>query len=137
METVIDWLFGRKCIEHKESEGISLAIRTIEEFPGRTFRCPEAAPKKTGISSEEILELIQQELPSYYDYTTRTKQYISRSGIAQAEIELVARVGIVNRYNPLDKTFHIATEPPAMKLAGKSKMVLLEASSSGKTRECN
>jgi len=41
METVIDWLLGRKCIERKESEGISLAIRMIEEFPGRTFRCPE------------------------------------------------------------------------------------------------
>ena len=95
------------------------------------------APKTTGISSEEILELIQQELPSYCDCTTRTKRYISRSGIAQAEIELVARVGIVNRYNPLDKTFHIATEPPIMKLAGKSKMILLQVSPSDKTRECN
>jgi len=110
METVVDWLLGRKCIERKEGHGISLAIRTIEEFPGRTFRCPEARPKTDGISSDEILELIQEKLPGYYDYTTRTKRYLSRSGIAQAEIELVGSIGIVDRYNPLDRTFHIATE---------------------------
>ncbi|KPK41782.1 MAG: hypothetical protein AMJ65_08785 [Phycisphaerae bacterium SG8_4] len=113
METVIDWLLGRKCVERKECEGIGLAIRTIEEFPGRTFRCPEARPKTSGISSEEILELIQQELPIYYDYTTRTKRYVSRGGISQVEIQLVGSLGIVDRYNPLDKTYHIAAEPPA------------------------
>ena len=111
METVVDWLLGRKCIERKESQGISLAIRTIEEFSGRTFRCPEARPRAAGISEEEILGLIREELPSYYDYTTRTKRYLNRSGIAQAEIELVGSIGLVDRYNPLDRTFHIATEP--------------------------
>lgn len=111
METVIDWLLGRKRIERKEGQGISLAIRTIEEFAGRTFRCPEAAPKTAGISSDEILELVQEELPSYYEYTIRIKRYLSRSGIAHAEIELIGTIGIVDRYNPMDRTFHIVTEP--------------------------
>ncbi len=110
METIIDWLSGRKCIERKKAQGLSLAIQTIEEFAGRTFICPETTPKTSGIYRQEILELIQEELPGYYDYTTRVKKYIDRKEIPQAEIEIVGSIGISKRYNPLDKTFHIATE---------------------------
>ena len=112
METVIDWLLRRKQIEHKEGQGIGLAIQTIEGFVGRTFTCPETAPKTSGIHREEVLELIQQELPVHYDYTTRVKTYLNRKGIPQAQIVIVGSIGISRRYNPLDRTFHIATEPP-------------------------
>jgi hypothetical protein len=112
METFIDWLLGRKSIQHEEGRGLSLAVRTIREFTDRTFKCAETIPKKSGIHSDEILELIREELPVYYDYTTRVKRYLNRKGILQARIEIVGSIGLSNRYNPLDKTFHIATETP-------------------------
>lgn len=112
METIIDWLAGRKHIEQTKDPGISLVIQTIEEFPGRTFSCPETAPKTSGIQREEILELIQEELPGYYNYTTRVKKYVDRRGTPQAEIEIVGSLSVLERYNPFDRTFHIATEAP-------------------------
>jgi hypothetical protein len=104
METVINWLLGRKRVEHKECQGLSLAIQTVEGFVGRTFTCPETTPKTSGIHGEEILNLIQEKLPSYYD----------KKRIPQAEIEIVGSIGISRRYNPLDRTFHIATETPKL-----------------------
>ena len=113
METVINWLLGRKRVQHKEGRGLRLAVQTIEGFTGRTFTCPETAPKTSGIQREEILKLIQEELPSYYAYATRVKSYLDRKGIPQAQIEIIGSIGLSNRYNPLDRTFHIATEPPS------------------------
>ena len=112
METVINWLLGRKRVEHQEGRGLRLAIQTVERFADRTFTCPEAAPRTSGIQREEILKLIQEELPAHYDYTSRVKTYLNRKGIPQAQIEIVATIGLLNRYNPLDRTFHIATETP-------------------------
>jgi len=114
METVINWLLGRKRVEHKECQGLSLAIQTVEGFVGRTFTCPETTPKTSGIHGEEILNLIQEKLPSYYDYTTHVKTYLYKKRIPQAEIEIVGSIGISRRYNPLDRTFHIATETPKL-----------------------
>lgn len=112
MKTIIDWLAGRKHIEQAKEPGINLAIQTIEEFAGRTFSCPETVPKTSDIHREEILELIREELPSYYDYTTRVKKYVDRRGTPQAEIELVGSLSVLERYNPFDRKFHIATEAP-------------------------
>jgi len=112
MEALIDWLLQRKQVEHKESQGIRLALQTIEGLEGRTFSCPETTPKTSRIPREEILELIQQELPTHYDYTTRVKTYLDRKGIPQAQIEIIGSIGMSNRYNPLDRTFHIISEPP-------------------------
>lgn len=119
MKTIIDWLTGRKHIEQTKEPGISLAIQTIEEFPGRTFSCPETIPKTSGIHREEILELIKEELPGYYDYATRVKKYVDRRGTPQAEIEIVGSLSVLERYNPFDRIFHITTESP--KLHGTHK----------------
>lgn len=54
METVIDWLRAGKCIQHKKESGAGLAIQTIDEFPGRTFSCPETVPKTSVIYREKI-----------------------------------------------------------------------------------
>ena len=115
MEIIIDWLAGRKGVEHKEGQGLDLAIQTIGEFSARTFRCPETAPITSGIHSEEILRLIQEGLPTCYDYTTRVKEYVDRKGVSQAEIEIVRSLSALKRCNPLDKTFHIATETPKLR----------------------
>ena len=114
METIIDWLAGRKHIEKTKGPGTSLAIQTIEEFHGRTFSCPETKPKSSGIHREEIIELINEELPSYYDYTTRVKKYVDRRGTPQAEIELFGSLSVLKRYNPFNRTFHITTEGPKL-----------------------
>jgi hypothetical protein len=121
MESIINWLLGRKHVEHKEAPGIGLAIQTLEDFVGRTFMCPETAPKTSGIHREEILELIQEKLPPYYDYTTRVKTYLDRKGISQAQIEIIGNIAISKRYNPLDKTFHIRSEPPNSLDTGKGQ----------------
>ena len=113
MANLIDWLAGRKHIEYKEGLELSLAIQTIEEFAGRTFKWQETIPS-SGIHSKEIREFIEEKLPDYYNYTTRVKKYIDRKGIPQAEIEIVGSIGMSKRYNPLDRTFHIAMETPKL-----------------------
>lgn len=110
METIIDWLAGRKYIEKIKAPGISLAIQTIKGFHGRTFSCPETIPKTSDIQREEILELIKEELPGYYNYTTKVKKYVDRRGTPQAKIELVGSLSVLKRYNPFNRTFHITTE---------------------------
>ena len=115
METIIDWLAGRKYIEKAKAPGTNLAIQTIEEFHGRTFSCKETTPKTSGIEREEILELINEELPGYYDYTTMVKKYVDRRGTPQAKIELIGSLSVLERYNPFDRTFHIKTEGPKVR----------------------
>jgi len=112
MEALIDWLLRRKHVEHKEGQGIRLAVQTIESLEGRTFSCPETTPATSRISRGKILDLIQEELPAHYDYSTRVKTYLDRKGIPQAQIEVIGSIGMSNRYNPLDRTFHITSEPP-------------------------
>ena len=110
MEALIDWLLRRKNVEHKEGQGIRLAVQTIEGLEGRTFSCPETTPTTSRIPRKKILELIQEELPVHYDYTTRVKTYLNRKGIPQAQIDIIGSIGMSNRYNPLDRTFHITSE---------------------------
>ena len=113
MPNLIGWLVGSKHVERKESEGLNLALQTIEGFKERTFRCRQRRTQYAGISSEEIREFVQEGLPDYYSYTTRVKKYIDRKGIPQAKIEIIGNIGLsrqLNRYNPLNRTFCIATE---------------------------
>lgn len=120
MANLIDWLAGKKSVECSEGEGLNLAIQTVEEFEGRTFRCRDKKSRYSGISSEEIRRFIQEELPDYYNYTTKIKKYIDRKRIPQAEIEIMGNIGLstqLNRYNPLNRTFHIMTERPKAAVA--------------------
>jgi uncharacterized protein with ATP-grasp and redox domains len=72
----------------------------------------EVIDKNSGIYREEILYLIKEELPGYYDYATRVKKYVDRRGTPQAKIEIVGSLSVLERYNPFDRKFHIATEAP-------------------------
>jgi len=116
MANFVDWLAGRKSMEYGEGEGLELALRTAEEFDGRTFKCRGRGARHSRTSYEEILRFIQKELPDYYNYTTRVKKYIDRRGIPQVQIEIAGSMGLsrqLNRYNPLDMAFFIKTESPA------------------------
>ncbi len=113
METVIDWLLGRKRIVNQESKGINLAVYLINEFRDRTFTFKGLKNKYFGIRGEELLKLIQEELESMivlYNYTTRAKTYTDRKGISQLKVRLIGKVSMMHRYNPLDIKLVITTE---------------------------
>lgn len=116
MATLIDVLAGRKNVRREQEEGIGLAIQTIEEFKDRTFSFQETQPD-SGIPADELIRFIQEDLPSYYNYSGRVKKYVDSAGIAQAVIEIRGTIGMSKRqkrYNPLNRIFHIKAEQPAL-----------------------
>jgi len=115
METVIDWLLGRKRIVNQESRGIDLAIYLINEYKDRTFTFKGLKNRQSGIRMEELLKLIQEELESMvvlYNYTTRAKTYTDKKGVSQLKIGLIGKVSVMHRYNPLDIKLDLETEMP-------------------------
>jgi len=115
MSNFIDWLVGRRRIEHKEGIGLSLAIYFINKFKDRAFTFKGLKNKYFGIRGEELLKLIQEELDSMlvlYRYTTRVKTYTDRKGVSQVKIKLIGRASTMDRYNPLDIELSINTEMP-------------------------
>ena len=108
-----DLIKRRKNIVNRESSGINLAVQLINEFKERTFTFQGLKNKYFGIGSEELLKLIQEELESMvvlYNYTTRAKTYTDRKGISQLQINLIGKVSLMHRYNPLDIQLNITTE---------------------------
>jgi hypothetical protein len=90
-----------------------LALDTIREFEGRTFRCKQVVPGQRGISGEEMQRLINEELPAYYDYSTRVTKYIDNRNKERARIEIMGSIGLrgsSGRYNPLDVKIRVKTE---------------------------
>jgi hypothetical protein len=119
MDTVIDWLLGRKRIVNQESKGIDLAIYLINEFKDRTFTFKGLENKYFGIRGEELLKLIQEELESMivlYNYTTRAKTYTDKKGVSQVKIRLIGKVSMMHRYNPMDIELDLKTEMPEKRI---------------------
>jgi len=115
METVIDWLLGRKHIVNQESKGIDLAIYLINEYKNRTFTFKGLKNKHFGIKGDKLLKLIQEELESMivlYNYTTKAKTYTDKKGVTQLKIRLIGKVSMMHRYNPLDIELDLETEMP-------------------------
>ena len=113
--SVIDLIKRRKNISYQESDGISLATHTINEFEDRTFTLKGLNDRYLGLNSQELLKLIQEEMDSMlilYRFTTKLKTYISKKGILQAEIKIIGNASTMNRYNPLDIKLEIKTEMP-------------------------
>jgi len=115
MLNFFDRLAGRKCIEYKESAGLTLAIYLIDEFQDRTFTFKGLKNRYFGLSGENLIKRIQEELDSMlilYRYTTRVKRYTDRKGVPQMDIRLVGKASTMSRYNPLDIELEIKTERP-------------------------
>jgi len=115
MLNLFEWLAGRKRIECKEGTGLTLAIYLINEFQDRTFTFKGLKNKYFGLSRENLLKRIQEELDSMlilYRYTTRAKKYTDRKGVSQVKIRLIGRASVRSRYNPLDIEMDIKTEMP-------------------------
>jgi len=113
--SLTDLIKRRKDIVYQESEGINLAIYLINEFQDRTFTFRGLKNKYFGLSGENLLERIQEELDSMlilYRYTTKVKKYTDRKGVPQVEIKLAGKASTMSRYNPLDVELDIKTEMP-------------------------
>jgi len=113
--SLTDFIKRRKNIVNQESEGMNLAIYSINELQDRTFTFKGLKNKYFELSGENLLNRIQDELDStliLYRYTTRIKRYIDRKGVPQIEIKLIGKAGTMDRYNPLDIELDIRTEMP-------------------------
>ncbi len=111
--SLINLIKRRKNIEYKESEGANLAIQTIDKFEDRKFTFKGLKRKFQGLSADDALKLIQDEMDNMvilYRYKTKVKTYIDKNGTLQSEIKLIGRAGKMNRYNPMDLDMVIKTE---------------------------
>ena len=111
--SIIDFIKRRKNVTYQESDGIALAMHTINEFEDRTFTLKGLKNKHCGISGQDIFKHIQDELDSMlilYHFTTKVKTCIDKKGFSQAEIMIIGNASTMNRYNPLDIKLEIKTE---------------------------
>ena len=108
-----DLIKGRKNIVTQKGEGINLAIHLIKEFQDRTFKFKGLKKKYSGISGENLLQCIEEELGNMlllYCYTAMIKKNTDRKGISQLKIKLVGKASMMSKYNPLDIELKIKTE---------------------------
>ena len=113
--SLTDLIKRKKNVVNQESEGINLAIYLINEFQDRTFSFKGLKNKYFGLSGENLLKRIQEELDSMlilYRYTTKAKKYTDRKGVPQVEIKLAGKASTMSRYNPLDIELELKTEMP-------------------------
>jgi hypothetical protein len=113
--SLLDCLKGNQSIERRQSNGLGLAVATLERFQERSFRFKGVGMNASGVPADEVIRFVQEELPQYYSYTTRAKTYSDRSDTPQARIEITGTMGVskrLNRYNPLDVSCTIKTEKP-------------------------
>ena len=105
----------RTHIVNQENEGMNLAIYLINELQDRTFTFKGVKDKYFGLSGENLLKRIQEELDSMfilYRYTTRVKTFTDRKGVSQVKIRLIGKASMRSGYNPLDIELDITTEMP-------------------------
>ncbi len=108
-----DYLKKRKNVVELESEGLNSALHCIREFEGRVFTFKGLQKKYTGIDSDNLLRILQDELNSMlvlYRYTTKIKKYTDRKGQPQMHLTLVGKAGMMSKYNPLDIQLNIRAE---------------------------
>jgi len=111
--SIIDLIKKRKNIICQESEGITLATHTINDFEDRTFTLKGLKNKHCGLNGQDIFKHMENELDIMlilYHFTTKVKTYIDKKGISQAEIKIIGNASTMNRYNPLDIELEIKTE---------------------------
>ena len=111
--SLIDFIKRRKNVVYQQSKGINLAVNLINEYKERTFIFRGLKNKYFGLSGENLLKQIQDELDSMlilYRYTTRVKKYTDRKGVPQVEMKLVGQANTMGRYNPLNVELYIRTE---------------------------
>ena len=115
MSRLLNWIRRRGSIQHNASDGLDLALKTVETLKDRRFSFRGPGMKYKAIPDVEIIKFIQDELPEYYNYHTDVTTYRDRRKINQADIRILGWLGIRGAYrrpSPLDRTFIIRTETP-------------------------
>jgi hypothetical protein len=108
-----DFIKRRTHIVNQESEGINLAIYSINKLRDRTFTFIGLKDKYFGLSGGNLLKRMEEELDSMlilYRYTTKVKAYSDRKGVPQVAIRLIGKASTRSGYNPLDIELSIKTE---------------------------
>lgn len=109
----IDCLKKRKNIVCRESEGLNLAVCSINECETRKFTFIGLQKKYSGVNADRLLVLLQNEINSMlivYRYTTKVKKYTDRKGQSQMHIHIIGKASMMSKYNPLDIKLDIATD---------------------------
>jgi len=112
---LLDRLKGYTLVECKESEGLGFALQTAETFKGRTFTVRGRGIRASHVPADEIARFVQEELPSYYTYTTIVQIYMDRHKVRHVYVKIKGWIGLsrqMNRYNPFDLTCMVKTEAP-------------------------
>jgi len=115
MSHILNWIRKRTSIEHNASDGLDLALETVETLKDRSFSFKGPGMKYKAIPDAEIIRFIQDELPEYYNYHTHVTTYRNRRKVKQAGIRILGWLGIRGQYrrpSPLDRNFIIKTEAP-------------------------
>ncbi len=113
---LLERLKGYRSVESMESEGLGPILETVEQFKDRTFKVRTRGIRAAHVPVEEVKRFVQEELPGYYTYTTRTVVYEDRRQVRHARLRIRGWIGLsrqMNRYNPLDITCTVCTEAPA------------------------
>jgi len=108
-----DFIKRRENVVYEESDGINLAIYSINEFKNRTFIFKGVKNKYSGVDGENLLKLLQEEMDStliLYRYITKVKKYTDKKGVSQIKMRLIGKASSMSRYNPLDIELNIITE---------------------------
>jgi len=111
--SLIDFIKRRTHVVNQEREGTNLTVYLINEFQDRTFSFKGLRGRYFGVKSEDLLNLIQEEIDNLfilYRYTTKAKRYTNRKGVPQMTIRLVGKASMRSGYNPLDIVLVIKTE---------------------------
>ena len=111
--TFIDLIKRRKNVTYQESEGLNLAVYSINEFKERRFTFKGFKNKYSGINGDQLQKLLEKETGStliVYRYKTKVKKYTDRKGVSQMQIRIIGKASMMSRYNPFDMELNIRTE---------------------------
>lgn len=110
----IDFIRGRKNTELRESDGLNLAIFSIEKFKDRLFTYRGIKKKYSNINETTLRQLLRDEVENtliVYRYRTKVLEYMDRKGLSQIHITITGKASMMTRYNPLDMKLCIQTVP--------------------------
>ena len=112
MTGLLDVFRKRNVIEQKSSDGLELAIETVESLQGRSFILQGPRMRYKNQPDTEVLRFIQEDLSRNYNYNSSVTRSIDRKGNQYIRIKIEGWAGLraqFRRFSPFDKNFVIKT----------------------------
>jgi hypothetical protein len=112
MAGLIDFFQKRKVIEQKSSDGLELAIETIESLQGRSFILQGLRMRYKNQPDTEVLRFIQEDLSWNYNYSSSVTRSIDSKGTQYIRIKIEGWAGLraqFRRPSPFDRKVVIKT----------------------------